>query len=694
MSYGGGTVTQPILGGFDDLTKMLLQGSSEIAQINLEIGKRRDNQSAALAEQISKITATGITQHDKLIQQGTRDTVNQLASAFEANKRGEISLSEVSALSAQYNSEASILANMAKLQDQNIQSVNKGVEDGELDSISSDQANALWYNNPGDKKDVYKSPAYNSDGTPKIVNGQQQYVRRSSIEGLQTKRINGVLNVVKIKEVPKRDPKTGDPIVIDGVVQTTNKTFFQPLTEALDPSKKSIRKYDLVKEVKDFQSITGTRVGFVDKNGTYVDNDIAYGGKTAGGDLLSGYTIAPQNFPDMISSIENTIEGTSDDEVISIIHSYMGGKADFQPDYEPPRSKQEVNDDMLMEIVVGGEKSVLPRYYDVNGNVLKFSSDPLDLQTDSKGKISVTEEQRELAKAFKRDKMLKSFNVSYKGYRDHINTANGSKSSPTGISYNKSTYSTIVPEMVDGAATGREVINKNKGLDSGYLKSNLAILLTGKNEFASGADVGSNATRNAKALFNQGKIVAMPGGANNKTLAGDMKLLYERSSNVVGGFNIVTSGGNNKAGGDIISKITQDLKGTTASGGNLKSIGNVIYIDTDIDLENGTAKNPLIVLEGVIDLASTNVASSNIGTTGETSGMSAKETISVNDYYIVNSSTELPSLYKKLWNQGGGPKSFRTILEGENFNSDGIITGGTENEYLEAFRIYTEIINK
>ena len=53
MSYGGGTVTQPILGGFGDLATMLLQGSSEIAQINLEIGKRRDQQAASLAESIS-----------------------------------------------------------------------------------------------------------------------------------------------------------------------------------------------------------------------------------------------------------------------------------------------------------------------------------------------------------------------------------------------------------------------------------------------------------------------------------------------------------------------------------------------------------------------------------------------------------------------------------------------------------------
>jgi len=689
MSYGGGTVTQPILGGFDDLTKMLLQGSSEIAQINLEIGKRRDTQSAALAEQISKITATSITQHDKLIQQGARDIVNQLAAGFEANKRGEVSLSQNSALSAQLISEASILANMAKLQDQNIQSVNKGIEDGELDSISSDKTNALWYNNPGDKKDIYKSPAYNSDGTPKKVNGEQQYVSRPSIEGLQTQRINGVLNVVKIKEVPKRD-ENGDVVKVGGIVQTTNKTFFQPLTEALDPSKKSIRKYKLEKHVKDFQSITGTRVNFVDKSGAVVQNPYSYLGKTAGGDLISGYTIAPETFPDMIKSVEDYIGNPSDDDVISIIHSYMGGRADYQPDYEDPRSAAEVNKQMMMDIVVGGETTTLPRYYDMNGDVLKFTSDPLDLQTDSKGKISVTKEQRELAKAFQRDKMLKSFNVSYKDYKDHINTANGSKSPPTGISYNKSTYSSQIPEMVNGELTGKKVINNKQGLDANYLKSNLGILKIGKNEFSSGASVGSNETRNAIAKFNQGITVAPLDDAG---LAGDMLSLYKRAGDVEGGFNIVTAGGNNKPGGDVISKITQDLKGTTASGGKLKAIGNIIYIDTGID-DNGDELAPMILLEGSIDLASTNVASSNIGTTGETSGMSAKETISVNDYYIVDSSAELPSLYKKLWNQGKGPKSFQSILSDKNYNSDAIIKGGSENDYYEAFRVYTEIINQ
>jgi hypothetical protein len=287
--------------------------------------------------------------------------------------------------------------------------------------------------------------------------------------------------------------------------------------------------------------------------------------------------------------------------------------------------------------------------------------------------------------------MLKSFNVSYKDYKDHINTANGSKSAPTGISYNKSTYSSQIPEMVNGVATGKKVVNKKQGLDANYLKSNLGILQIGKNEFATGANVGSNDTRDAIAKFNQGITVATVLTANS---AGDIKTLYDRAGDVEGGFNIVTAGGNNKAGGDVISKITQDLKGTTASGGKLKSIGNIIYIDTGIDATTGNELAPMIVLEGAIDLAATSVATSNIGTTGATSGMSAKETISVNDYYVVDSSTELPSLYKKLWNQGRGPKSFRSILSAKQYNSDGIIKGGKDNDYLEAFRVYNEIINQ
>ena len=44
MGYAGGTVTQPIIGGFDELGKLLLQGQSQVNAIVLEVEKRRTNE--------------------------------------------------------------------------------------------------------------------------------------------------------------------------------------------------------------------------------------------------------------------------------------------------------------------------------------------------------------------------------------------------------------------------------------------------------------------------------------------------------------------------------------------------------------------------------------------------------------------------------------------------------------------------
>ena len=689
MSYGGGTVTQPILGGFDDLTKMLLQGSSEIAQINLQVDKKRNEQMSDLTEQISKITATSITQFDKLIQQGARDRVNRLAAGFEATKRGEMTLSQNAAQKGQYQTEMSILANMAKLQDENLKNVYKGVESGKFDSISSDQANTFWFNNPGDMKDVYLSPAVNPDGSPKIVGGKQQYVRRPSIEGLQVQDINGVLNVVKIKEVPKRD-KNGDPVIVDGVPQTINKTFYIPLTEALDPSKKYVKRYDLTKDVKDFQSITGTRVNFVDKSGNSLDNPYLNTGTLPSGSQLLAYQIAPENFPDMIRSVEEYIGKTSDDDAISIIHSFMGGKADFQPDYEPPRTKKETNESMMMDVVVGGETTTLPRYYDMNGNVLRFTSDPLDLQTDSKGKIQITEEQRALAKAFKRDKMLKSFNVTYKDYKDHLNNASSSRTPPTGISYAAATYSSQVPEVgADGVPTGKVSINNNTPIDQSFIQSKISIVAIGRKEFSTGTNTSANNTRDAIGKFNQGISVESTSG-----LAGSMKALDDRSQDVIGGFSIVSQGKGNKPGGDVISKITQDLKGTTVSGGKLISVSNVVFFEEGTYEVDGVEKKsaPMVVLQGKIELASTTLSDSMLSTQGGSTAMSTKQAIAVDDFYIVDSG-ELRSLYTKLWEQGDEEGSFRNVLEGEGYDIKGLMKGGSKPDLLGAFEAYTTIIN-
>jgi hypothetical protein len=678
MGYAGGTVTQPILGGFDDLSKMLLEGSSKIAQINLEISKRRDDQAASLAESISKITSTGLTTHDRLIREATRDAVTRLADLHKANRRGLIGLSDVSAGLTQLDSEVTMLSNMSKLQDENIKNVMKGVEDGDLDSISVDMENALWYNDPNLKSDIFQSPAINSDGSYKRnPDGSIMMVSRPSIEGLQTKRIDGVMHVVKLKEVPARDDN-GNPIFNPdtGAPVTTTKTFTQPLTEFLNPAKKNVLKYDLTDDVKNFKSIVGNRVRFIDKNtGELTDSPYNQLPGFDSGTNLYGYTVAPENFPDMIREVESYIGNPKDDEVISILHSFMGAKADFQPDYNIPRSAEEVNQGMMMDIVVNGETTTLPKYYDMNGDVLSFTSDPLDLQTDGSGKIQITNEQRELAKAFKRDKMLKSFNVSYKDYKDYLKTGStASGKVPPTASYNPATWTIPNPS---GSGTVQASINQD------YINNRLNIAAANIGEVVGTTSAGTGA--NFENIHSRGQKIP-----STETLTNKQKIISERSSDIIGGFNVVYKSTPIKTQDAIMKYVTQDLKGTTLTGGNLQSLNNVLVFDEGYDPKSGKNIPGMVVLEGDVDFAKTSMAAGTPSIAGGDVGLQRAEIKSGKDFYIVDSS-ELPSLYQMLWNQGSGPKSFRSILKSAGYNSDGEL-GGKQN-WLSAFKLYTEAIN-
>jgi hypothetical protein len=671
MSYAGGTVTQPILGGFGDLANILLQGSSEIAQINLEVGKRRDKQAADLAERISKITSTGITTHDRLIQAGARDAVNQLYAAFEANKRGDMSLSDVSALYSQLDSEMGIMASMSKLQDENLKNVSKGIEDESLDSISFDFQNSKWYNDPNLMNDVYLTPAIDSEGNiKKNPDGTDMMVRRPAIEGLQYKRINGIQHVVKLKEVPKRD-ENGDVMYdANGAPLTTNKAFVEPLTDFLNPSLKKVERYDLVDDVKGFQAITGDRFKYINKE-TGAQTDMPYSklGDLENGTIVYGYTIDPENFPDMIRKVETYIGKPKDDEVISILHSYMGARADWQPDYGLPRTADEVNNDTMMEIMVNGELNIIPKYYDVNGEPLQFTSDPLDLQTDGSGKIIITDEQRELAKAFKRDHLLKSFNVEYKDYKAFLTDKKTSTKIPSEVDFTTANY---VKKNADGS------INNSAGIDAQYLRNKISIAAGFIDDIK--GDMSSNFGSNLLAQHQRGDKIE-----STVQLSGQQALLSERAPNIIGGVNLTYMSTPTKSGDAVLNYVTQDIKGTTITGGKLKSLGQIMVFDEGVDSE-GDDTPIMVVLSGQVDLGKTSIAATE-QVIGGTAGVQRSRTISAEDFYIVESATELNSLYKMLWRQGDSPNSFKTILENKGYNIDGKKSGG-KKDMLQAFKEY------
>ena len=677
MPYYGGTVTQPILGGFDELGKMLLQGSAQIAATTLEIEKRRNEQAARLSEIAQKITATSITQHDKLIQHAARDNARVLAEAHQANRENRISLSEVSAIASRLETDNMMMVNSSKVHDENMQRVLDGVEKGDYSSISIDFQNAIWHNDPNLRKEIFKTYAYNPDGSVKVDNtGAPVMVTRPAEEGLQYNRINNVMHVTKFKEVqsvdqngnPMFDPNTGLPI-------TETKTFSIPMDEFLNPSLKKIEAVDASKSVGAFMKNIGNRFSYVDRQtGQITDMPYNQIGQFDSGTMVYGYTLAPQNFADMIGEVEKELKTFTDEQMTAILYDYVGAKADWQPDYKGPRFLDEVNSDenrFFSWTDSEGNIQKIAQYYDINGDALNFTYDPLVLQTQGNGKITLTDEQRELAKAYMRGKYLNAFDVKYKDYKDFINTGNTNSKIPAAIDYNQATW----PQFFNG-----EIVSSP--INSTYLNNrlNIGAAYIAVTNGTQPSGYGDNLLN----IHSRGQTI--PG---TTTLTQKQQIISDRSSDVVGGFSVVYQSTPIKTGDAIKNYVTQDLAGTTVTGGKLKSLNNIIFIDEGVD-NRGQNVPAMILLEGDVDFSKTAMAAGTPNTGGGTSSLQRAETKSGKDFYLVDSS-EIPSLYKMLWNQGSGPKSFREILSRAGYNSDAE-KGGTQN-WLAAFEHYTRAMN-
>lgn len=677
MPYYGGTVTQPILGGFDELGKMLIQGSAQIAATTLEVERRRSEQLNQLSEIAQKITATGITQHDKLIQTAARDNARVLAEAHQANREGRISLGEVSAIASRLETDNMMMVNSSKVHDENMQRVFDGIEKGDYSAISSDFQNAFWHNDPNLRKEIFKTYAKNPDGSVKYDNtGAPVMINRPAEEGLQYNRINNVMHVTKFKEVqsvdqngnPMFDPNTGLPI-------TETKTFSMPMDEFLNPSLKKIEAVDATGRVSDFMKNIGNRFSYVDRQtGQITDMPYNQIGQFDSGTMVYGYTLAPQNFADMIGEVEKELKTFTDEQMIAILHDYVGAKADWQPDFKGPRLIDEVNSDenkFFSWTDSEGNIQKIAQYYDINGDALNFTYDPLVLQTQSNGKIALTDEQRELAKAYMRGKYLNAFDVKYKDYKDFIKTGSTTSRIPPTASYNQASWSQNVGGSIVSSPINSTYLNNKLSIAGGYIAE-----VSGNQPSGFGDNLLNIHTRGQ----------AVPGTSN---LTQKQKIIQERASDVVGGFNVVYKSTPTKTSDAIKNYITQDLKGSTVSGGQLQSLNNIIFIDEGVD-NSGQRVPGMVLLEGDVDFAKTAMAAGTPTAGGATASLQRAETKSGKDFYMVDSS-ELPSLYQMLWNQGSGPKSFRQVLTDAGYNSDGE-KGGTQN-WLAAFEYYTRAMN-
>lgn len=562
MGYAGGTVTQPIIGGFDELGKLLLQGQSQVNAIVLEVEKRRTNEVNQLAKMAGEISATGIEGYDKIIQNMASAYANSLADAHEANRRGDISLGEVSRIRSKLMKNTQLLANQSKIHDENMKAIYDGVNSEELSPISIDAQNALWFSDPNMKNNVFLAPALDSQGNPKTDSqGNPITIMRKAEEAVSMKLIDNDTYVVKSKEVQKIGPD-GNPLTKDGYPVTETKTWTVNALDFLSPSRKQTRKYNLVDEVSDFNKTLGKRVAVVDKT-TGAKTEMPYEKLfETPGTMLYGYTIAEEDLSDIVGRVERTLDGLTDENYISILHDYMGAKAEWQPDFKSARDLDVVNseEELNYTVRVAGQSVKIPKYYDEMGNAIgDFTYDPLVLQTGQDAKIHLDDKQRSIAKGFVRDAMLKSLNVTQKEFKDHINGVRKTKEEDIDVTL--ATHSIVKGNTVK--------TNAPAGYD--YLKGIASI--------ASIANMGINETSvgqlgKARSQFNSTGAVSL-NPAMDLELDNFIKLANVAENNAMGqikGVNLSS---------DVKKVVDEDFKATSTSGQDLENISQVFLVSQE-----------------------------------------------------------------------------------------------------------------
>ena len=380
MAYKGGTITQPILGNYIELGKMLLQGSSDIANINMANNKLRDSQLGAFTEQASKLVATGVGEADRIYQQAAQYGKQSIREAILRNRSGEGSLSDVSFAVNAANTQMSKIVNYSEIQAENLKEIQEGVKDGTVDKLSFDSYGQNFLRNT-----------------------------KNTIAYTLGKGISGDLNLITITQ--NQNGKS--------------TTQMQPLNTAIDINSQIIPQYQLNSNIKNWSNNLGNRLFSYDpqnpkangKSISYVFNQ-RVNGLTGGADLYSRSTI-PQIFPEYVKSVEQFVTGEANlvnkDNVMSIISSIGGGTMNTKG---VPKDMEEAQEYLSAKIIgPDGEKVSDYLYYNSLGKKLEFKQNPFLIETDDNGQMIINEDNVKLAQAVLRQQANNSFNVTAEEFR-------------------------------------------------------------------------------------------------------------------------------------------------------------------------------------------------------------------------------------------------------------------------------------
>ena len=468
MAYGGGYLVKPVQSENGSIAELFLAGQAQVQKVRDKVREERRVQLKALGES-TDFVATGIQDMDSYWAKAGSDARTKLMELHEANRNGEISRSDVVSQSAAITGEMNMIGQLPTIIKEQRDSIIAQQEKEGYSGLTLAEFDRTWF------KDI-SNGAYSSGAT--YIPAKDAIPAVPDVVATQDDIDGGTLDVNGKPAVAGSIMKTGSdavqmqpakqidlqsyykPVLIGnkqhmeftyqylekGSDEVKTKTILKPLSDHINPSKKTYFKINDKDEVNAFKKNIGD-TGFTFTGADGLQQSIFQPMQTTvNGTQIYSRISDPKDIDYVSRAIEQEITSKGMDWMAAYAFDILGARTPFGDGATGiPLTDEQIK-----------QKFPSSMYFDYDsstavGSEIKFEDDPLMLDVDEQGNTVLTESTIKLVKAHYRNQLMASLNVDTEVYKDRAKASTSRTSKNTNTRIAAASYSVKgVGRKVDG----------------------------------------------------------------------------------------------------------------------------------------------------------------------------------------------------------------------------------------------------
>ena len=634
MAYKGGVYTQPVKSRAASLAQFYVQGMAQNAQIRQTSEAQVNKQIAEFTTGLSKISATGLSNIDNMVNGATLAMRDQLSKWRDELSVGNISPQQFGVLvngmtadAANYSARTTSIAEMAE-------ELRKAEKDRKTSPASMEMWNAqnIEASNGRPRTFEVKNP---ETGEIESVTTQPafSFFEYKNNEAYQTIAY----------QLPMADPETGEKVKIISV----------PVADAINAKQYLYEYYDNNEHVKDFSKTIGKRLA----------TSPAYQTRIEAGDFtVFSELVTPESIPIIRKATLTESERFfgNDDNLTRFLFA-SGAHTEVSPDHRI-RSEEELNDLYL-------------NLKDVKGNPLQRPEnfDPLTVKLSNQGSPVYSKNHRDFAKAVWRQRVEAS-----------LSTQLFEKTDPDDGVITSLGQLVTAPTRFN-VVQGNEVVGVDlTPSNASHYFNNLSVIMSDSDRFVRGdADqrrqLKLSMINNLKNKHRNGERL-LPTIESTSVMTNPM---VTKSEDYLGSIDLVAQKGTKgKISPDVL---LEGLTNSTITNHQLQSVDRIHFFDAGVAVRDEKPSAPMIVIEGTSKYSSISGKTTQM-ITGTTQVGATDTAELVSPDAIIYGEEDFDVLYQNMWfNKLDG---FREVMKNAGYDQFSRKSGQTATNYQEALRYF------